>query len=98
DGYCDVMRRGICRRAVPGPLTAPGRRGRAEAEDRAGRRAEEGGSGSGPVLPEAPRRHLVALRPHLVMQLGVDEVNLAQIRLARIVPHPAPGLARPAPL
>ena len=58
-----------------------------ETKSRANREAEEVDSACGHVLAEIARSDREPGRTQLVVQLGVDEVDLAQIRLRRIPRH-----------
>lgn len=63
---------------------------RFRADPEAGRRRqpEEIDSPDGDILPHLPGNDIEPSRPKLIMQLGVDQVNLAQIRLTRVARHP----------
>lgn len=60
----------------------------AKSQPRAGRQAEQINPLGGDILPHLPGRKRETAPAQLVVQFGMDEVNLAKIGLMRIPGHP----------
>ncbi len=70
--------------------------GIAQAEPSPRGQREQMNPARGDVLTHLSSRHGEAVRPEAVVKLGVDQMDLAQIRLARIARDPRAMLNRPA--